>query len=308
MDLGHLSNKSILVTGANGFIGSHLLKMLENTDAIIHAIDLDFKNATLDDSSVILHRLDLRDQETVNRIIRQIQPAHVIHLAGNTDRSRKLEKVDEIMSANLNSTINLLTALQDINYESFVLSSTCEIYGSNNNCPINEEMEPDPVSLYSLSKLLAENYCTFITRNHNKPITILRLFNVYGEGQNDTMFIPQLIKACKEKKRFKMTGGNQTRDFVYIRDVVRAFLLATKIPDPNCNIVNIGSGKSISIRNLAVSIASRIKCGDNLDIGALPYRSNEIWRIEANINKAQKVLGWLPEYPIENGIDKLLSK
>ncbi len=308
MDLAFYDRKKILITGSNGFIGRHIVSALTNSNAILYLMDIkSLEKGMSNEKNVNFVCIDLLDKEKLKNVIKEIDPDIIFHLAADILRSQKLEDADRILKVNVNGTINLLSALESINFDSFVFTSTSEVYGSDNISPFIETMLPDPVSLYSFSKLTAENFCKFYAKKFNKPLTILRLFNVYGEGQNSDMFIPQILESCFNGNSFKMTKGKQTRDFIYIDDVVSAFFKAATYKEMRAEIFNIGSGKSHSMSHIAKLIASEFSKSEILEFGALNYRENEIWKSEANITKSAQVLNWKPKFSLNSGIKKVVK-
>ena len=310
MDPIILTNKRVLVTGGTGFLGAHLVKKLVSLRAKVCILDSypiekqpllnDFRN------NVDFYKVDIRSFNKIKKISKDLNPEIIFHLCALIDRRRNFENIDKIVDVNLKGTINLLHALIDIDYDSFILTSTSEVYGRTDP-PFQENMPLNPVSPYSASKASAEIFCKTFSEIYNKPFTILRLFNLYGEGQAPNMFIPQLINTCLDKQDFKMTKGEQTREFNYVEDVITGLLLASVTPAANREVINVGNGNEIQLKRIAEIIVELFGNCINLKLGAIDYRKNDIMRMYSDNSKAKKILNWHPEYSIEEGLKKTVN-
>ncbi|MGP8215337.1 MAG: NAD-dependent epimerase/dehydratase family protein [Bacteroidia bacterium] len=301
MDNLSLKNKKVLVTGGNGYLGSHLVAALRKANADVFVIDKEAKGREATPGVIMA---DLTDQATIGDIIRRIEPTIIFHLAAILDRDRDFSKHDRAMNANYYGTKTLLTALENIEYENFIFTSTSEIYGDN-TAPFNETQLPQPASVYSLSKCCAEALIQTFSRLYNKNYTILRLFNFFGTNMPANFFIPQLLHALKHDESFKMTKGEQKRDFLYIDDVVQALFLAAENSSAHNQLFNVCSGNSTTLKQLVTEFKDRIGGSCRIDFGALPYRKNEVWDMVGNNDKIKKMLNFNVNYDIKAAIDKL---
>ncbi len=202
--------------------------------------------------------------------------------------------------------MNLLYALQNTSYENFIFTSTSEVYGSN-KAPFNEKQLPDPASPYSLSKVFAETAIRTFSQLHNKPYTILRLFNFFGKDMPESFFIPQLLNSLKTEPVFKMTKGAQARDFLYVDDIISALLLAATNTKAKGETFNVCSAKSTTLKQLVTEFKNRVKSKCKIEFGALPYRENEVWNMVGNNRKIKTKLGFKVNYNIKQAIDKLIA-
>jgi UDP-glucose 4-epimerase len=296
-----LENKKILVTGGNGYLGSFLVKSLKSKGAEVFIVS---KNVVETDYSF---NVDLSNFENLNKIISEIQPDIVYHLAANISRERDFSIFEEMLNDNVLGTFNLIKALQNTNYQHFIFTSTSEIYG-NNESPFHENQIPAPVSPYSLTKVMAENLIKTYHTQVQKNYTILRLFNFYGENMSESFFITQLINTLKRNEDFPMTLGDQSRDFLYIEDVISAMILSAENTNAQNETFNVCRGKGDKINELANSIAIKMGKLENLKLGALPYRNNEIWEMIGDASKIKESLGFVPKYSLFDGISKILSQ
>ena len=294
-----IKSKRILVTGSNGFIGFHLVKRLEEEGAEVYCIS----KSESKKKSIRNYKLDIRNYNELNKVIKKINPNIILHLASLIDNSRDENIIKETFEVNTLGTLNLLKATKDIDYDLFIYTNTFELYGDENKPPFNEEMKTKGMSPYSTSKICGENYCELFLKIYNKPIVIFRLPIVYGPEKKGKMFIPDLMNSIKEEKEFSMTKGKQTRDFIYIKDVIDAFIMA-------CNkngirgTFNIGYGKETSMRTIVKLMKKYVKLNVNFN---KPYRKQEIWSYYSDISKIKKELGWEPKTSLKEGLRKTLE-
>ncbi len=293
----------VLVTGAEGFIGSHLARRLAGEGARVSALvrpGADLSRLNDLEGKIEICPRDIRRQEELADLADRIAPRFVFHLAAVTDPSRSADGIDRCLAVNLGGTLNLLKALKKTACKRLVTVDTAEIYGRNPP-PFREEMAPDPVSPYSLSKALATLLCRTWATAYGFPVTILRLFLVYGPGQGGERFLPQLIAAGLSGRPLRMTAGEQTREYTYIDDVVEGFLRAA-LRGPSGELINLGSGEEISLRELVEKVGECLGRRIVLDPESLHYRENEIRRFVGDHSRAARILDWRPRISLEEGL------
>nr|NQU89955.1 NAD-dependent epimerase/dehydratase family protein [Bacteroidota bacterium] len=166
---------------------------------------------------------------------------------------------------------------------------------------------PMPVSPYSLTKVMAEHLIKTFSQQHKRNYTILRLFNFYGENMSEDFFISQMINNLKRGEDFLMTKGEQTRDFMYVEDVVRALTLAVEKPAASNETFNVCSGVGSPLASLAAFINQKNDGTSEIKIGALPYRENEVWEMIGTTTKIKEKLGFIPYYSLNDGLEKILK-
>lgn len=306
-----LKNKRVLVTGATGFIGSHLTRRLLKEGAEVHVLFRKNSNQfRIKDiiGNLIVWYADLTDYPSICSCIRDSRPQIVFHLATFRNVERNLELIDPMIDTNIKGTTNLLKAIinEKIAIECFINTGTCEEYGDA-PVPFREDQREIPVSPYSTSKVAATYFCQMFYKIAGLPIITLRPFLTYGPFQEIDMFIPSLITHCIQRKDFPMTEGDQTREFNYVDDVVEAYLLASICQDAIGEVINIGNGVEYKIRYMAEKIIEMMENPIKLLIGALPKRPGETKRFFCNNEKAKKLLGWLPKVNIEEGLKRTIS-
>ena len=295
----NLKNKRVLVTGGNGYLGSFLVKALEKENAKVYVIS---RNAKL----LYNHfAVDITDFEAIKNVVQEIKPDVIYHLAANISRSRDFEIYNDMANVNVKGTLNLLRSLENLNSH-FIFASSSEIYG-NNKSPFQENQHPKPVSPYSLSKINAEILIQTYCSNHNKNFTNLRIFNFYGKNMPEDFFISQMINSLKREEDFLMTKGEQTRDFLYIDDVVIALLLTAKNTNSYNETMNVCSGKGTKLNELANAVRKKMNSKAKIILGAIPFRDNEVWEMIGDNSKIKQKLGFEPQVNLENGVKKIIE-
>ena len=294
----NIKNKRVLVTGGNGYLGSFLVKALEKENVNVFVVS---RNAEL----LYNHfAVDITDFDAIHKVVQEIQPDIVFHLAANISRNRDFAIYTDMAKVNVTGTLNVLQALQNLDAH-FIFTSSSEIYG-NNKSPFHENQLPKPVSPYSLSKVNAEMLIQTYCLNHNKKFTNLRIFNFYGEHMPEDFFIPQMINSLKREEDFLMTKGEQTRDFLYVDDVVEALLLTATNTNSYNETMNVCSGKGTKLSELATEVNEKMNAKAKIILGAIPYRDNEVWEMIGDNSKIKQKLGFEPQVNLENGIKRVL--
>ena len=295
----NLKDKKIIVVGGNGYLGSFLVSALKEQKANVFIISNDCEATP---SQFIV---DITDFEETQKIIQQIKPEIVYHLAANINRNRDFSIYENMKAINVQGTLNVLRALENIDAH-FIFTSTSEVYG-NNSSPFHENQIPKPVSPYSLTKMSAEFLIETFCNQHNKKFTNLRVFNFFGKNMPESFFIPQMINSLKRSEDFMMTKGEQVRDFLYIDDVIDALLLTAKNTNSYGETMNVCSGKGTQLRQLAKAVNTTMKTNAKIVLGALPYRDNEVWEMIGDQSKIKRITGFEPKISIEKGIEMIIN-
>ena len=303
-----LTGVRVLVTGATGFIGSHLAERLVAEGAeVTLAVEPGASKANVASilDKVRIHEVDLRDGQMVQRLVRECQPSKVYHLAavGVTEPG-----IDPRLAVQVNvlGTLNLLEALSDTDCDCFVNTGTCYEYG-NNTPPMREDQMVDPINAYAASKSAAWLFCNMYHRTRGYPIVTVRPFTVYGPRQSARALIPQTIISALRGKDFEMTGGEQTRDFTYVDDVVEGYIRASLSEEAIGQTINLGAGEEHPIKDVVLKTLELMGNPVKPLIGALPYRPREIWRLYSDSSKARELLGWQPQVSLEDGLRKTIE-
>lgn len=304
------AGERVLVTGASGFIGSHLTRRLVNEGAKVYGLIRCGSSSDLWRIQDIFNkievvRIDIRDYESLLTAIKKIEPVKIFHLAASVNVSRSLHLLPEMVDTNITGTLNLLRALDHIEYDCFINTGTSEEYG-NNPTPFIEDQPMMPVSPYSASKASTTMFCQMLHKTVGLPITTLRPFLTYGPMQEANMLVPSVIKSTIEGRTIEMTKGEQTREFNYVDDVVDGFIRASISPRALGEIINIGNGKEYKIVDVVQLILDLMDSTIKPNIGALPYRSGETWNFFCDNTKARNILAWEPKVDLENGLKKTI--
>ena len=294
-----LKGAKVFVTGASGFIGRHLLSALAAAGAAVSTLQHD---SSVDTARGEGHRGDLRDAASIERAARSSAPDVIFHLAAFKQRSARIEDFARAIETNVLGSLNLLMAAAALpQLKSIVVIGTAEEYGQN-KAPFVETMRELPVNAYSQSKQALTHLCEVLHRLHNLPVVVLRPSIAYGPGQSSDMFLPALIRSLLNNTPFAMTGGAQTRDFIYVSDLVDAMLLAATHAGVAGEVLNIGSGQPVTIATLAQKVAALTGRPELLQLGKLPYRPGEVMDYRVDPAKARRLLGWSPRIDLDAGL------
>ncbi len=302
-----LEKKDVLITGAAGFIGASLTRKLIKEGSRIHILIKKTTNTwrvkdILD--RVVTHNVDLNNLEGLQKLTKKIKPKVIFHLSAHGNYPSQ-EDLHEMIKTNITGTANLLLSLADINYECFVNTGTSSEYGFKEK-PMKETDLLEPVSYYAATKASASLICQVFAKEFKKPIVTLRPFSVYGPWEEGSRLIPTVINSILKDKQINLTAGKEKRDFIYIDDLVDAYLKAART-GLSGEIINIGSGKQFSTREVVEIITSLIKKGAKINYGAYKPR---IWDTDfwlADKRKAKKLLGWKPKFNIKEGLTQTIK-
>jgi UDP-glucose 4-epimerase len=228
--------------------------------------------------------------------------------------------VDPTLAVQVNviGTLNLLEALTETDCDCFVNTGTCYEYGHNTPPPSvppnlgrpggqHEDQMIDPINAYATSKSAAWLFCNMYYRTRSYPIVTMRPFTVYGPRQNPRALIPQVILSALRGEDFEMTGGEQTRDFTYVDDVVEGYIRASFSEKAIGQTINLGTGEEHAVKDVVLKVLELMGHPVRPLIGALPYRPGEIWRLYADSSKARRLLGWQPQVGLEDGLKKTIE-
>jgi len=303
----NMQKKCVLVTGASGFIGGHLCRMLYELGAQIFGLVRcpGLRKQHLYEQHVV----DIVDRQQVRSLVYDLRPDLVVHLAANKNRACELAGYRDSYKVNVLGSLNLIEACLELpSLTRFVFLGTCEEYGLQ-PVPFDETLREIPVSPYAVTKLAVTQLLQAIAQSHDFPAVILRLSVVYGPGQGKDMFLPGLVQALLAKSRFKMTRGEQTRDFVFIEDVTDAILRALTVPDLQGQVINISSAQPIRIEDIAIKAAQLIDhdAESLLDIGGREYAAGETMNYWASNQRAWELIKWRPATSLEDGLRRTVT-
>lgn len=298
------TERRVLVTGAGGFIGRRMTEKLLALGSVVTA--LDFAGADFPHGAKV-ELCDLRREHEVRSVLRNCSPELVIHLAATSDRSVSAEAVYTAYDSVLLPALNVLSACSALDdAPRVILFGSCDEYGRNSS-PYSEEMDPCPQTPYAFAKAAVTRIALSAEHLFGNRITVARPSIVYGPGQVPAMFIPQAIATLLSGRPFEMTAGEQTRDFVYLDDMVEAALRLADTEASFGKVVNIASGNSVSIKDLALQLARVCGAEEFLRVGALPYRAGEVYSYAVDAGLLQRMLSWRPETTLEAGLHATIA-
>lgn len=306
-----------LVTGAAGFIGSHVAEALIGRGDHVAVLDnfdpyypreLKARNleALLSSDLCSFVEGDIRDAERVHSLFEDLRPQTVIHLAAKAGVRPSLEAPVEYMDVNVRGTVQLLECARQHGVRKFVFASSSSVYGSTNRVPFSEaEPVSTPLSPYAASKIAGEACCHCYHRIYGIPIISLRFFTVYGPRQRPDLAINKFVRLIAEGKPIPMFGdGSSERDYTFISDVVRAVLLAAD-SDLEYEVMNIGGSSPISLRGLIETLEQVM--GRRAVIEQLPSQPGDMPRTFADVSRAERLLGWAPSVPLPDGLRRFVE-
>ncbi len=309
---------TILITGADGFIGSHLTEFLVkknykvkvmcvynsfNTWGWLDSIEKDL----LKDVEVILG--DVRDPKSVNDSMKGVDV--VIHLASLIAIPHSYHSPYSYLNTNILGTLNIMESCLKNNISKIIHTSTSEVYGDTIKMPISENILPYAKSPYAATKIGADQIAQSYYSSFNLPVTIIRPFNTYGPRQSNRAIIPTIItQLISNKKKINLGSLYPTRDFSYVLDTIRGFELAINNNKAIGEIINIGSGFEISINDLFHTLCNIVKKYPKIttDSNRVRPKKGEVFRLKADNRKAEKILKWKPTYKGKNGLIKGLRE
>jgi NAD dependent epimerase/dehydratase len=308
------NNKTVLVTGAGGFIGSHLTERLVALGARTRAL-VRYNSAgswgwldaspVKDDIEVILG--DIRDRDSLQRAVEGVEV--IFHLAALIAIPYSYHAPLSYIRTNIEGTANVLQAAISNNVRLVVQTSTSEVYGTAQIVPISEEHPLQGQSPYSASKIGSDKIAEAFQRSFGLPIVTVRPFNAYGPRQSARAIIPTIISQAFTQATIKLGNLDPTRDLNFVADTVEGFVRAASKPEAIGEVINLGTGQEISIGDLAATILRLMN--KDLPIVAegarLRPEKSEVERLCADNAKARTILGWTPQYTLEAGLNKTIE-
>jgi nucleoside-diphosphate-sugar epimerase len=275
-----------LVIGGHGFLGRHLVRHLKQKQIEV----------------IVPTRKELDIVEPIRKIDRV---NHIFHLAAKRSVSESWDSIQEYHSVNVHGTLNVLEYCRDNQCSMTYISAF--VYGITDEMPIKESLQPSPSNPYALTKFMGEQLCEFYAKVLNVPITILRIFNVYGPGQGPDFLIPKIIQQFLDKsiKEVVVTDLDPRRDFIYVDDVVQAILDTSEKPE-KWGVYNVGSGESHSVEDL-LKVLQKLYHHNKPYKSSENLRKNEIPEVIADISRIREDFGWEPTVSLQDGLTKTID-
>jgi dTDP-glucose 4,6-dehydratase len=311
-----LSGKKVLVTGAAGFIGSHLAQQLLFSGAKVRA----FVRYNSLDSHGFLDQLppdqraeievvkgDLRDPHAVYQAVKGTDA--VFHLGALIAIPYSYQNPSDVVQTNVLGTLHVLQAVRDLGIPRMVHTSTSEVYGTARYVPIDESHPLQGQSPYSASKIAADKIVESFHCSYNTPVVTVRPFNAYGPRQSMRAVIPTIINQALHRSEIVLGNLSATRDFTFVEDTARAFLCAAEADEAVGGVFNAGSGFEIAVHDLVRIILQQV--GRDLpvlvDKERIRPEKSEVERLISDSSKAAAVLGWRPSVSLEEGVQRTID-
>ncbi len=295
-------NERVLVTGATGFIGQHLVRRLIGIGGQVWAVLAPDENPQqvlkYEPRSDSLRPLsfDVRDADAVRQGVAEAAPQVVFHLAAVGVTNPSVDPHLALM-VNVGGAINVLSALRERDVRRVVLVGTCHEYGARGT---REGL--DPLNAYAASKVAAWAFGRAFWRVHGLPVVTARLFQVYGPGQPARALIPAAVQAALDGRDFPMTSGEQARDFTYVGDTVEGLIAIAAAAGIDGRSIDLGTGTTHTVRHVVERIWALTGASGEIQTGALPYRAGELIALAADAERTTRLTAWRAQVDLDDGL------
>jgi nucleoside-diphosphate-sugar epimerase len=296
--------KRAIVTGASGFVGANLARRLIRQGHDTHLfVSSEQKAWRLDEvqGQARMYALDLADADAVHRTVATIRPDWVFHLAAHGAYSWQTS-LDRMIATNVIGTINLVQACLRAGFEAMVNTGSSSEYGFKDHAP-SEDEAVDPNSDYAVTKVSATMYCRYVAQSQGVRLPTLRLYSVYGPWEDPNRLIPALLVRGLQGELPPLVNAQTARDYVYVEDVMDAYLLAAeqRVAEPGA-VFNVGSGTQTSVQQAVTLCREILSISCEPAWGSMP---NRLWDTNVWVSDTRKIrreLGWIPQYSLQSGL------
>lgn len=312
-------NRTILVTGGAGFIGSNLIDILITKFPKINIINIDNFNDYYDlkikqknienhlkSKNYYLYKIDIENQLELDKVFSKHKIDIVIHLAARAGVRPSIENPISYINTNILGTVNILECIKKYNVPKIVFASSSSVYGNSNTNKFSEILKlSEPISPYAATKLSCEQIIYTYSKLYNIQAVLLRFFTVFGPRQRPDLAISKFTKLILKDEPIQMFGdGNTIRDYTYIDDIVSGIISAIKYNETQYEIFNLGGGSPVSLKEMIKCIEKNI--GKKAIIEKLPMQAGDVDKTAADISKAKKYLNFYPKTSFNEGIKKFI--
>lgn len=304
------NSRIALVTGATGFIGSHLVRRLINEGYKVNIFvrkssDTWRINDVL--SKLKVHLVDLRDPKKVKEALLNIKPEYIFHLAISGVYSGSGIEDRDLFETNLVGTVTLIEAANNINYKALIHTGSTGEYGQKSEI-MKETDVCEPANAYGIGKYAATQYASLVAKEKSKPIIILRPFTPFGPRENLGRLINYAITKALKNEELQLSNPGSVRDFIYIEDLINAYLVSiSHASQYRGEVFNIGSGQEYTIKYVVEKIKELAGSSSVITWNTQVSRPGESAKWQADISKAKRILGWQPTHNLEEGLIKTIQ-
>lgn len=309
-DMEHISlkGKKVLVTGAYGFIGSHLVKRLLDEGAQVSVLVRDYSNHwRLKEKlhEVCVYKGDVADSLRVSHIVHTIKPDFIFHLAAyGVDRKDK--QIHQAIKTNIIGTVNIVESAIGTGCEKVINLGSSSEYGYSDQ-KMSENMRPNPLDVYGSTKAAATILAHQIAKEGNLNIVTIRPFNIFGEKEVPHKLFSYVILQLLKDKEVKLSNGEQYRDYLYIENYIDGFILAAKNKNVKNDIFNMGSGQALPIKFYVQKLFQLIDLEKIPLFGTIPYIEHERMLADPDIQKIKNTLKWKQRISLEEGMERTIN-
>lgn len=282
----------VAVTGATGFIGSHLVRALESKECRLTPISR--------------AQADLTDSNSIRDILQREKPATLFHLAGTRGRNDARGAQEACDELNFRATAALLEAAMSTGVRRIVIAGSAEEYG-NQPGPLCESLPSKATTAYGISKARATAHALEMHAREGLPVTVVRPFSVYGPGQPRDMFVAEAVDQAVRHADLRMSRGEQKRDLIFVEDVVCGLVAAATAEGVEGKIINLATGQAHRLRDVAERIWEMTAARGRLLIGARTTAPDELYDTWADVTLARQLLGWEARTELESGLRRTVD-
>jgi UDP-glucuronate 4-epimerase len=310
--------QTVLVTGGAGFIGSHLVDRLlqtEGTQVVVLDNFNDFYAPAIKHANVRAHlahphyqlvQADLGDVPKLREVFSQTSLAAIVHLAARAGVRPSLEQPKEYEQTNVAGTLNLLELAREFEVKRFIFGSSSSVYGDNPNAPFKEDYLPQPISPYAATKVAGEMLAYTYSHLYNIQTVCLRFFTVYGPRQRPDLAIHKFARLMTAGQPIPVYGdGTTERDYTYVADIVDGIMAALAYDQTPFEAINLGCSQTVPLHRLITLLEEAL--GVKAKIERLPMHAGDLALTHADVSKAHRLLHYAPTTPIEAGIQKFVA-
>lgn len=301
-----MAEKSVLVTGGTGFVGANLVRRLLREGCQVHLL-VRREHATWRlrgiADQVQLHEVELTDRAGLDRLVAQVRPEWIFHLAAYGAYSWQTD-LQQMIQTNITGTANLVEAGAQVGFSAFVNTGSSSEYGAKDHAPAEDE-NPEPNSHYACTKVAATLLCRYAAQSRNLNLATLRLYSVYGPYEDPGRIFPALVRRGLQGELPPLVSPDTMRDYVYVEDVCEAYLLAaTRAGQEPGAVYNVGSGVQTSLRQLVELARKSLGIAAEPAWGTMPARiwDTSVW--VADNRRIREGLGWVPRTALAEGFDR----